>query len=168
MFWNQKRFRITRLQKHYIIYRHINDFPVSMNLSVIGEKDCLFYVIILILDELVQCSVSPKVLTRLHLNRHCTECIVIIYQEIDFAFRFIVIVPQCITVSTQFLGNHGFVNSTQIDAAIGCNDCIDIVSVQQIGKNPYIIQIQLYQFCLAPSRSRILLEPERKYSCIVF
>lgn len=142
------RLRRVNLHEHYKINRHISDLTFLIDFTFVGNDCSRLDIVIGILQEIVKGTVYGIVLARLDFYGMGTHRRVIVYQEIHLALLAIVVVKEFVAMGTQLLCNNTLIDGAQIDASHIIDNRANVVVIEQAGKQPDIVKIQLQQILL--------------------
>ena len=81
-------------QKHNVIYRQICGVVRHVGGTFIRQYQRIFYFVVGISNESIKRAMGRIVFARFHLNGQYREAVIIIDQEIHFAFLFVVIIEK--------------------------------------------------------------------------
>ena len=116
-----------------------------MHHTFIGENIRFLDVIIFIVHKGIQGAVDGIILAGFDFDGHGREAVVIVDQEIDFAFAAVVVIEQFISMSDELTGDHRFINGAQVHAPFVIQHGADVAAVQDAAQDAHVVQVQFQQ-----------------------
>ena len=114
--------------EHRVIYRHVGYAVYGLHLTVVAQDYGAGNGVVGRGEKLGQGTVDGVVFARLHLYGEDCEAVEVVDQEIHFATLFVVVVVQLVAVGVKFLCDNGFIDRTEVYAALVAEHGVDIQS----------------------------------------